>query len=143
MTDRGVSVTVNYVIGLAVATLLVTGLLYATGDIVGDRADSTTRAELQVVGQHVVADLMTADRLVQSGADTVVVVVDGTATVTGGDYTVSLNATSQEVVLRTADASVTVRIPFDTATSVASSTARGGEAEIVLTGADELEVASS
>lgn len=143
MTDRGVSVAVNYVIGLAVTTLLVTGLLYAAGDVVGDRRDATTRAELEVVGQQVVADLSTADRLAQTGAETVNVTVSGPDTVAGSDYTVSLNASASEVVLETEDPAVTVSVPFANRTAVATSTTNGGDVEVTLNGAGELEVVSA
>jgi hypothetical protein len=143
MSDRGLSVTVNYVIGLAVATLLITGLLYAAGDVVEDRRESTTRAELRVVGEGVAADLMTADRLAQAGAETVVVEVSAPDAVAGSDYSVGLNASTGEVVLETAEPSVTVRVPFGNRTPVATSTTNGGDVEIVLSGTGELEVVSA
>lgn len=142
MTDRGVSVALNYVIGLAITTILITGLLYAAGDIVDDRRESTTRAELRVVGQQVVADLMTADRLVQSGGETVVVAISQPQTVAGVGYTLTLNPS--EVVLETADGSISITVPFDTETPVVSTTTNGGDAEIVYDDvAGELEVVPS
>lgn len=143
MRDRGLSVAVNYVIGLAITTLLITGLLYTASDIVEDRRDSVTRSELRVVGEQVTADLMTADRLARTGATTVVVDVSGPDTVAGSDYTVSLNATTEEVVLETVDPAVTIRVPFGNRTPIAASTTNGGDVEIILNGAGELEVVSA
>lgn len=141
MTDRGVSVTISYVLSLAIATLLITGLLYAAGDVIGDRRESVTRAELRVVGEQISSDLMTADRLAQTGADTVVVEAAGPNMIAGRQYTVAVNATSQEVVLETTSPDVTVRVPFRNTTSVADSRAPGGDVQIVLSGG-ELEVQS-
>lgn len=144
MTDRGLSVVVNYVLGLAVTTLLMTGLLYAAGDVVDNRGQATTLAELRVVGEQVAADLMAADRLAQSGAQTVAVGGNGPDSVAGRPYTVALNATTQEVVVETSlDPTVTARIPFRNRTPVRSSTAQGGHVEIVLTGTGELKVIST
>lgn len=145
MTDRGVSVTVNYVLGLMVATLLITGLLYATGDMVGDRRESTTRGELRVVGEQMATDLATADRLAQTGATDVIIRVSAPDRINGEGYSVSLNATNRQIVVETVDQDVVVSVPVSNTTPVSTSSARGGDVVIVLTGgADEaLEVRSS
>ena len=147
MTDRGVSVSVNYVLTLGIATLLMTTLLFATGNIVDDRLESSTRSELEVVGERVASSLMAADRLAQTGSSVVEVETRAPDRVAGLQYTVTLNATSQQVVLETADPEVVVRVPFDNTTAVAESSASGGRVRIVLAdpgGSDEaLEVQSS
>lgn len=147
MSDRGVSISVNYVLTLAITTLLMTGLLFSTGNLVEDRRDSATRSELRVVGERMASSLMAADRLAQSGPTTVVVETDAPDRVAGMQYTVSLNATNQQVVLEPANAEVVVRIPFENETAVTDSTAPGGSVRVVLTdpgGPNEaLEVQSS
>lgn len=147
MTDRAVSVSLNYVLTLAITTMLMTGLLFATSNIVEDRRDSATRSELRVVGEQVAASLMAADRLAQSEASTVEVVAESPDRVAGSDYTVSLNGTSQEVVLETANPAVVVRVPFDNTTAVSESSVAGGRVHIVLTNGggpnEALEVQSS
>lgn len=132
MTDRAVSVTVNYVLTLAITTVLMTGLLFAAGNVVEDRRDSATRSELRVVGERVAANLMAADRLAQTNASEVAMVTEGPDRVAGLEYTVSLNATGQEVVLSTADPEIVVRVAFDNTTAVSDSTADGGRTRIVL-----------
>lgn len=147
MTDRAVSVSLNYVLTLAITTMLMTGLLFATSSIVEDRRDSATRSELRVVGEQVASSLMAADRLAQSDASTVEVVAEGPERVAGSRYTVTLNGTSQEVVLETGNGDVVVRVPFDNTTAVSESSASGGRVSIVLTNAggpnEALEVQSS
>lgn len=143
MTDRGVSATLNYVLSLAITTLLISGLLMATGNIIDDRRDSVVRSELRVVGEQAASNLMTADRLAQTNADTVVVEAPGPDRVGGVGYQIRLNGTSREVVLETSDPAITVTIPFRNETRVASSSANGGDVEIFLNGAGELEVRSA
>lgn len=144
MSDRGVSVTVNYVLGLGVATLLISGLLMATGGILEDRQESTVRSELEVVGEQVVTSLSAADRLAQlQGADSVVVTATAPQRVAGKAYTITVNGTSQEVVLENHDGSVSVEVPFHNTTDVSTSRAGGGDIEVVLTDAGELEVRSA
>ena len=65
--DRGVSTILGYSLNLVVATLVVKGVLIAAGSLVESQRDQAARAELNVVGERLVADLETADRLAQIG----------------------------------------------------------------------------
>lgn len=147
MTDRAVSVTLSYVLTLAITTILVTGLLLSTGSLVEDQRESAARSELRVVGERIAASLMSADRLAQSGATTVVSEATAPDRVAGFRYTVSLNGTTQEVVLETAASDIVVRVPFNNRTAVSESTATGGAIRIALTNPGDpneaLEVRSS
>lgn len=140
MTDRGVSVTLSYVLTLAITTLLITGLLTAAGNVVEDRQDSVIRSELRVVGEQVATSLMTADRLAQTTDDTVVVRTYSPDRIGGEEYQLRLDASNEEVVLETTNPDILVRVPFDTETAVSSSSANGGNVEIVLTDVGDLEV---
>lgn len=142
MTDRAVSVTLNYVLGLAIATLLIGGLLIATGDVVGDRRESAIRGELEVVGQRVSSGLETADRLNRSGGGTVELRVSAPERVAGESYTIEVDASRRVVVLETEDPAVSVEVPFRNETAVAGSTVDGGTVEVVRDGG-ELEVRST
>lgn len=141
-SDRGVSVMVGYVLGLVIATLLISGLLIATGDVIGDRREAIVRGELEVVGQRISAGLATADRLAQTGGDRVSLEVAVPRRVAGASYTVEVDAARQVVVLETTDPAVTVSVPFRNRTAVATTTATGGDVEIVLDGG-RLEVRSA
>lgn len=132
MSDRGVSVALNYVLGLAIATLLLSGLLFAIGNVVDDRHEATTRAELRVIGEQVAADMMTADRLAQTGADTVILKSSNPEAVAGRQYTVEVNATGQAIVLSPTNTDVVVSVPFKNVTDVRPSTVMGGDVTIVL-----------
>jgi hypothetical protein len=61
--DRAQAVTLNYTIGIAIATVLVTGLLIAGSSFVADQQEKATRSELRVIGQQTAASLETVDRL--------------------------------------------------------------------------------
>lgn len=139
--DRGVSTAVNYVLTLGITTILVSGLLLAAGGAVDDRRESTTRTTLEVVGQRLAANLMSADRLADTpDARTVSLGVDLPARVAGSGYTVRVNGSSSTLVLEADTVDATRRVAFVTSTPVASTTVRGGPLRIVLTPAGELEV---
>lgn len=144
MTDeRAVSVTVNYAMNLAVAAILIAGLMTVTGDVVEDRRDSATRAELTVVANRVTADLMSADRMAQAGTDPEVrIETELPNRVAGSHYTIAINATPTDphVTLEPTGSSVTVTVPFQNATAVRNGTVSGGDLEIVLADDGRLEV---
>lgn len=129
MTDRGVSATVNYALNLAVTTLLIAGLLTATGGMVEDQRREAARTELNVVGQRLASDLQTADRLVRAGGETVAVESPLPERVAGVSYTVTVG--SNELVLETTRPEVTVRVSFATATAMEETTVSGGAVTIV------------
>ena len=144
MTDeRAVSVTVTYAMNLAIATVLLAGLLTVTGDLVEDHRESAARAELSVVGNRVAADLMSADRLAQAGDDPEVrVEAVLPSRVAGSTYTVTINATPGDphVALSPVDSRLTVTVPFRNATAVRNGTVAGGDLAVVLADDGRLEV---
>jgi hypothetical protein len=151
---RGVSVTVNYALNLVVATLLIGGVLTATGGMVDDHRESAARTELSVLGERVAADLMAADRLAVVGADgpvgdsTVTVAVSLPERVAGTRYEVSIEASASEsnVVLRSDQPEVTVTVGFHNETAVENATVRGGDLQITLNtdpDPDQLEVSEA
>lgn len=143
MTDRGVSVALNYVLSLAIATVIVSGLLFAAGDIVGDRQEAVVRGELRVVGEQIASSLASADRLARTGGETVALEVATPDRVGGLGYTITIDPTESEVVLATSDPSVVVSVPYRSVTTVLASETTGGDVEIVLTVGGELEVRSA
>lgn len=143
--DRGVSVTVNYALNLVVATLLVGGVLTATGGMVDDRRESAVRTELSVVGERIAADLMAADRLAASGDDPEVAVSTTLPSrLAATRYEVSVETSpTPRLVLRSDDPAVTVTVGFHHETPVAETTVRGGDLRVVLTEDGRLEVRSA
>lgn len=146
--DRGVSTTLGYVLNVAVATLLVMGLLIAGGDVVADERERTTRAELQVVGQQIAADLAAADRLVVDLDEDDTLRYERTlpATVAGSQYTVEVVGTPDPgLVLSTDDPDVTVRVELVLEAELVPTTLAGGDLDVAWAdpdgdSANELEV---
>ncbi|GAA0198433.1 hypothetical protein ACFFQF_15180 [Haladaptatus pallidirubidus] len=138
--DRGVSVTVNYALNLVVATLLIAGLLTATGGMVEDQRRDAVRTELQVIGQRLSADVQTADRLVQTGGTTVAIESSLPERVAGVPYSVTVEP--GVFVLETSRPRVTVRVSFVTTTTVEETAISGGSMTIVRADSGELEVRS-
>lgn len=140
--DRGVSITLNYALGLTVGTLLLSGLLFTTGGIIDDRRDATIRAELRVIGQRLAADLATADRLAAAGGSEVSLSSSLPERVGGSTYSIEVDpgASQSRLVLQSAEPLVTVEVPFRNTTHVETGSADGGDLRIVLTADDDLGV---
>lgn len=141
-TDRGLSVALNYAIMIAIATMLMTGLLWSTGDLIEGRQEIATKTELDVVGERFAANLVAADRLAQADAETVVVRAFLPPTVAGSVYTIEVNATAtdSELVLETQRPEVRTTVPFVNTTAIDATTLNGGRIRIELAGDGALEV---
>lgn len=131
MTVRGTSTALGYVLTLAIATLLVAGLILAGGAFVQEHREQVIRQELRVVGEHLASNAEQVDRYA-GAAETVErarVAQRMPATVTGSAYSVTLtdgsppelhlNATRPRV-------SVVVEVTIEDADSVVESHANGG-----------------
>lgn len=141
MTDRGVSTTVGYVLTLGITTILVSGLLVATGGVVEDRTKATARDGLEVVGQRLAANLMSADRLAETrNAETVELEVALPRRLAGSGYTVRVDGGGSVLILESEGTSVRRRVQYVASTPVVTTEVRGGPLRIVLTPAGELEV---
>ena len=137
--DRAVSVTVGYVLNLAIASLLLTGLFVAGGSFVQSEREAAIEGELTVVGERVAADLMTVDRLANASENPSELTVERRAElptrVSGVEYTVSLVPDGGEDgahLLRLAGdrVDVVVEIPVRTAEPVDETTVEGGDVTI-------------
>ncbi|TKX85828.1 hypothetical protein EXE43_11590 [Halorubrum sp. SS5] len=137
-TDRAVSVTVGYVMTLAVSTLLLSGLFVAGGSFVESERERAAQGELTVVGERVAADLGTVDRLVASGASRGGLTVNRSLTlpdrVSGTSYRirVSANGTEGMVALESDRSDTVVEVPFRSTEDVAvrNATVDGGDLRI-------------
>lgn len=142
MNDRAVSTALNYVLSLAIATILITGLIIGGGDFVEDRQEQVIRSELQVIGQQVAADVDRADRLLTAGDGTTEVSVSQSLPreLAGSSYHIELDPGSPgQVVLRSSSPEVTVGIRVETQSTLQSSVASGGTVVVTNAGGD-LEV---
>lgn len=131
--ERAVSTTVGYAISVAVATLLVTGLLVAGGTFLSDHREQTTRSELRVIGEQIAADISAADRLARTeNVEEVVLKRNIPQDVAGGTYTVTLTdvATDPRLVLKTNQPDVTVEVDVVSRTPLVPSKIQGGKIRV-------------
>ncbi|MBX0284869.1 DUF7266 family protein [Haloarcula salinisoli] len=145
MSDvRAVSTTLSYVLALAIATLLITGLITAGGTYVDSQREQVIRDELRVVGQQIAADVERSDRLVRAAdSDDPTITLNRTLSnrVTGASYELTLVPSDQTLVVNTTRPDVTVRIGLTVETPLGATSARGGDIQIRYDqGADHLEV---
>jgi hypothetical protein len=136
--DRAVSVTVGYVLTLAISSLLLSGLVIAGGSFVESEREAAARGELTVVGERVAADLMTVDRLVATAESPAALTVDRTADlpdrVSGVGYRITVSAAGRDgtVTLESDRVGVVVEVPFraSAGVDVETATVDGGELRI-------------
>ena len=141
--DRAVATSLNYVLTLAIATVLVTGLLYASTNYVDDRRGEVVRDELTIIGQQVAADLARADRLVTAADSDGTDLTVGTnqtfpERVAGRTYRVGLDPSNERLVVEAPEQSVRVTVGLELRTDLGESSAGGGVVRVVYvaTGAD-------
>jgi len=144
---RAQSTSLDYTLSLAIAALLVTGLVTAASGFVADSREQVVRTELEVVGEHVANELVAADRLARAGAETNTLTVSKPlpARVAGAGYSIETNTdgSTQWVNLTASDPDVTVSVRVRTATPIAETAIAGGTVTITYDpSADELEVSS-
>lgn len=142
MTDTtGQAITLDYTLGIGIAVVLITGILIAGGSFVSDQRHTAARAELEVIGQQIAADVEAADRLVQSASDDPTVTVRRSlpSTVSGSTYDVEVvRAGDSYLRLTSTNPELTVRVEFGTVTPVAAGSLDGGPIRVVYTSAGDL-----
>lgn len=133
--DRSVSVALNYILALAISTILVTGLIIAGGTFVEDTRMRVVENELTVIGNHLAGNLEQVDRMVEAsdGSDTVARINQTFQTqATGSPYRIELeNGNPSQVVLNSTELDVSVRVNTTTDTQLdEESLAVGGSVSV-------------
>ena len=146
--DRAVSVTVGYVLTLAIGAVLLSGIVIGIGGVVDSQTERVVRGDLAVVGQTTVANLESADRLANASevdrpdgaaAPNVSIDVDLPTRLAGRPYRIAVDGDA--VTLRTDDPEAVTEIPHIASLPVAESSVRGGPIRISYDGdAGRLEV---
>ncbi|WP_331232911.1 DUF7266 family protein [Natronorarus salvus] len=143
MTDRAVSVAVNYVLTLLIATVLLGGLVMAAGGVIESQSNNSVHDELGVIGERLAADIESADRLRAAGGEDTSVSVrsDLPNRVSGTSYTIEVNGDEETITLGSQNPEVTVRVSF-AVENVESTRVRGG-AVVIASKDGKLEVRES
>lgn len=147
--DRAITSPVSFTLTVAMAMLLVTGLIYAGSAQVENQRSATARAQMDVVGQQVAANLEAADRMVRaSEGDPSTLTIERRlpTEIVGTSYSVTVE--TDAVVVSSPVLDENVRVPVEARTDVAASdggdsdaTINGGQIAITYdSGDDELEV---
>lgn len=145
MSDaRAQAISLEYVLGIGVAVALVGGLLVAGGGFVADQQRSAARAELQVIGQQIAADVEAADRLIAAGNDpTVRLERTLPRDVTGSAYRIELVRQSDPVLrLNATSSDINVIVGFHNYTTVETSRVLGGPIIVNRTGSGAIALES-
>lgn len=131
---RGQSTALDYTLSLAVASLVITGLLVAAGDFVTHQREEVVRTELGVVGEQLAGEVAAADRLVRA-SDTESLSLNASLpeTVAGASYTVAVDdtATGEWLNLTSQDPDITVSVRLETETPLDPDTVGGGRIRVV------------
>jgi hypothetical protein len=131
--DRAVSTALGYVLSLAIASILVSGLMLAAGGFVEGEREQVIRSELEVVGQTLIADIEGADRLASAVDGEVRVRSALPRRVGSSAYTVEISGpfaganTRSTIVLSAASVDASVQLRLVTNTPVATGAVQGGE----------------
>jgi hypothetical protein len=146
--DRAASVTVGYVLTLAIGAVLLSGIVIGIGGVVDSQTERVVRGDLAVVGQTAAGNLESADRLARASevdrpsgaaAPNVSVDVDLPTRLAGRPYRIAVDGDA--VTLRTDDPEAVAEIPHVATLPVEASSVRGGPIRISYDGdAGRLEV---
>ena len=137
--ERGVSVTVGYVLTLAIGAILLSGVVIGVGGVVDSQTDRTVQSDLAVLGQTAAANVESADRLARAAETdrpdgvgaanaTVSVAVDLPTRVAGVPYRIAVD--DDAVTLRTERPEATLEIPHAARVDVTPTSVRGGPIRI-------------
>lgn len=148
MNRRSVSITLNYVLVLAITAVLVTGLIIAGGTFVEDQREQVIEGELRIIGNHLAGNMEQVDRYVrasESGTPPEAYINQTFGTdATGSTYDVELveRSGTAQVVLNSTSPDVSVRVNATVQTDVdEDSFADGGEISVAYDqGDDELVI---
>ena len=139
--DRGVSVTVNHVLAIAITTVLVAGLVTAVGGIVDSQERQATSDQLRVVGERLATEVAAVSRLAHDGGSVSVTVAHRTrvagspydaAVRTGGDCPSTVTAVA---CVRVETDGTAVHVGVSNATPVALAERGPGRFALSATGA--------
>lgn len=114
MNDRAVSVALDYMLMLMIATVVLAGVVTVSGVLIGDQVDRGIEDELKATGESLAADLQDVERLVNTSAATESNLTLETKLprhVSGESYRISYNASTSTLVLATTNPDIEVRVP--------------------------------
>lgn len=114
-TDRrAVSSQIGYVLAIAIISILMAGLVSSTGGLVTQTTEQGTQAELQIIGDRISGQVMSADRILTGDDASSTLVLDANVPTRAGDESYILSYNSGELILKSTERDITVSIPLET-----------------------------
>ena len=113
MTDRAVTVTLDYILMLMIATVLLAGILTISGSLIDAQVSQGVESELGAAGESLAVDLQEVQRLVGATED------DSTSLkhvpalpihVSGYSYTIAIDDDGSTIVLEAVRPGTSVRV---------------------------------
>ena len=134
MTERAVSVTLDYILMLMIATVLFAGIVSVSGILIDGQVEAGLHDELTATGEKLAADIQDVERLyIASGSEASINLTSQLPAHVGGhQYSITVDETGEALELATSNPDVVVIIPI-AATQVSASEAAvpGGTVTIV------------
>lgn len=137
--ERAVSITVGYVMTLAIGAILLSGVAIGVGGVIESQTERTVERDLSVLGQTAVANVESADRLAHASevdrstatdatSATVSVDVRLPTAVAGIPYEITVD--NDAVTLRTGRPETTLVVEHAARLNVTPAIVRGGPVQI-------------
>lgn len=131
MNDRGASQVLSYTLAIAIATILIVGLLTASSGFVESQRNTVVDSELRVIGERLSADIATTDRLVRmnNGSGAVNVTSELPSSVAGSPYTIEVTTEDGNASLALTSDSLdrSIELPIANTTAIDETTVSGGD----------------
>lgn len=137
MTDRAVSVTLDYIILLMIATVLLAGVVTVSATLIDDQVDRGMDGELSATGETLAADIQDVERLVNTtNVSSTELELESTLPrlASGEGYTIAVAEGGEALRLEARERDISVRTPVASDRLQATDgSLRGGPVRIVVT----------
>ena len=114
MSDRAVSVALDYIIMLMIATVMLAGIVAVSGTLIDTQVDSGIENELAATGESLAADIQDVERLYNSSGESsseLQLTTDIPDRVGGVTYSIAYNDSTGYLVLATTNPEIIVEVP--------------------------------
>jgi len=128
--DRAVTSTVEFVLVIAIAATLMSGLIVAASTMADRQNTSVGRSQMEAVGQQVAGGIESADRLHRAGStDEMALTYDLPERILSSGYSIEISTSPNRVIVTSSVTDESISVPFDSRTSVTTptSTIDGGD----------------
>ena len=131
---RAVTSAVEFVLTLAIATALMSGLIVAASDTVERQKTATAQSQMESVGHQVAGTIESADRLHRTAATTTTLRLERDLPPALVQRGYAIEVTASEVVVTSPLVERPVSVALDSDTPIAQTTIKGGDIAVRYTG---------